>query len=112
MEGTQDLRRLCLLAAASNLASQANKNKPGAKQLQQSTRFVLYMLVAFSLRRSNLGRRDLRPAPANPNPPNSSRLRFSGYNRAAAFRARMRKRLASLPIPLPHKRGCLAITYM
>ena len=112
MEGTQDLRRLCLLAAASNLAYQANRNKPGARQLQQSTHFVLYMVVAFSLRRRNLGRRDLRTAPANPNSPNSSRLRFSGYNSAAAFRAKMRKRLASLPIALPHKRGCLAITYM
>src|SRR5436853_149333 len=100
MEETQDLRRLCLLAAASHLASQASTDKPDARQLQQTTRCVLYMLVAFSLRRRNLGRRDLRTTPANPygrgvpRPyPNSSRLRFSGYNGAAAFRARMRKRL-------------------
>src|SRR5438477_5945761 len=112
MEETQDLRRLCLLAAASHLASQASTDKPDARQVQQTMRCVLYMLVAFSLRRRNLGRRDLRTAPANPNSPNSSRLRFSGYNGAAAFRARMRKRLASLFITLPHKRGCLAITYM
>jgi len=80
--------------------------------MQHGVRCVLYMLLAFSLRRRNLGRRDLRIAPANPNTPHSSRLRFSGYNGAAAFHARMRKRLASLFPSLPLKRGRLAITYM
>jgi hypothetical protein len=79
--------------------------------MQHGIRCVLYMLVAFSLRRGNLGRRNLRTPPANPNSPHSSRLRFSGYN-GAAFRSNMRKRLSSLSIALPHKRGCLAITYM
>src|SRR6266511_3011544 len=102
MEETRDLRRLCLLAAASNLASQANRDQADPREVQQSMRCVLYMLVAFSLRRRNLGRRDLRTPPANPygrgrpRPyANPSRLRFSGPERAA-FRARMRKRLASL----------------
>jgi hypothetical protein len=118
MDETQDLRRLCLLAAAGNLAYQANIDKAGVQDVQQSMRCVLYMLVAFSLRRRNLGRRDLRTDPANPNRrgvprsyTNPSRLRFSVPN-WAAFRARMRKRLASLFIALPHKRGCPAITYM
>src|SRR5438270_11663671 len=96
MADTLELRRVCLLAAASNLAQHANRGKPDSRRMQYGMRCVLYMLVAFSLRRRNLGRRDLRIAPANPNSPNSSRLRFSGYNGAAAFRSRMRKRLASV----------------
>src|SRR5437868_6261394 len=112
MAEAQELQRICLLGAASSMAKQANRNNTGTRRLQHSARCVLYILIAFSLRRRNLGRRDLRTSPDNPNSPNSSRLRFSGYNGAAAFRARMRKRLASLSIALPHKRGCLAITYM
>jgi len=112
MGETQDLRRICLLAAASSLAQHNKGNNPSSRRIQYEVRCVVYMLVAFSLRRRNLGRRDLRTPTANPNSPNSSRLRFSGNTGAAAFRARMRKRLASLFISLPHKRGCLAIDYM
>jgi hypothetical protein len=69
------------------------------------------MLVAFSLRRRNLGRRNLRVGTDNPNSPISSRLRFCAY-RVAMFRSKMRARLSSVLPALHHKQGCLAITYM
>ena len=69
------------------------------------------MLVAFSLRRRNLGRRNLRTAPANPNSPDSARLRFCAYI-GTVFRSKMRARLSTLHFTLPHRRGCWAITYM
>ena len=112
MVTAQELRNLCLLAAASSLA----KTKPdvcGLKPMYYGIRCALYMLVAFSLSRQNLGRRALRPSPANPNPPRSASLRFGPY-RAAAFRARIRARLSSFSpsfLALPHKGGCLAILY-
>src|SRR5438067_7896319 len=111
MAGAEELRHLCLLAAANGLAQDSHKRANSSRRVRYSMRCVLYMLVAFSLRRRNLARRDLRTPPSNPNVPNSSRLRFSGYI-AAAFRAKMRSRLASFPSVLPHKQGCLAITYM
>jgi len=72
-------------------------------------RLVLYMLVAFAMRKRGLTRRDLRPGAANPSPVPSSRIRFGASN--IAFRMRMQARLATLLAPLPHKRGCLAIAY-
>ena len=74
-------------------------------------RCVIYMLVAFSLRRRNVGRRNLRVVNDNPNTPNSSRLRFGAYI-AATFRSKMRARLWSIGPAIPHRQGCLAITYM
>src|SRR5262245_59431321 len=106
-----ELRQLCLLAAAGGFA----RNKPvvgyGPRRIHTSIRCVIYMVVAFSLRRRNLGRRNLRVGTDNPNSPNSSRLRFSSYS-AAAFRSKLRARLSSLRPALLHKQGCLAITYM
>jgi len=108
---SQDLRQLCLLAAASGLA----KNKPfgdyGPRRMHTSMKCVVYMLVAFSMRRRNVGRRNLRVGTDNPNSPQSSRLRYFGYS-AAAFRSKMRARLSSVRPALLHKQGCLAITYM
>ncbi len=108
----QELRQICLLAAAGGLV---RRNRAGQgrslRKTHHSMRCVLYMLVAFSLRRRNLGRRDLRSVTENPNSPNSARLRFSNCG-ATAFRSRMRARLSSIHPILFHKQGCLAITYM
>ena len=112
MATVQELRYLCLLAAASGLAQtkSGRSHNPGRVH-RNSMRCVLYMVLAFSLRRGHKGRRNLRTAPANPNAPQSSRLRYSSYL-GTAFRARLRSTVVHFRPNLPHKRGCLAITYM
>ena len=83
----------------------------GPRRVHANIRCVIFMLVAFSLRRRNLGRRNLRVGTDNPNSPNSSRLRYSASD-ATTFRSKMRARLSSVRPALLHKQGCLAITYM
>jgi hypothetical protein len=107
----QELRQLCLLAAAGGLAGNNSVEGFNPRRVHTTMRCVLYMLVAFSLRRRNLGRRNLRTGTDNPNSPNSSRLRYSAYG-AATFRSKIRSRLSSVRPALLHKQGCLAITYM
>ena len=107
----QELRHLCLLAAASGLVKYPMTDGPSARAVQHSTKCAMYMVLAFSLRRRNLARRDLRTAPDNPNTPNSSRLRFGAYN-AAAFRSQIRKHLSIASSTIPHRQGCFSITYM
>jgi hypothetical protein len=79
--------------------------------MRHSMRCVLYMLAAFALRRRNVGRRNLRTSPANPNRPNSARLRFGSYT-AAAFRATIRARLASASSALLDSWACPSIAHI
>src|ERR1041385_4034209 len=102
MVTVQELRHLCLLAAATGLARHKTFGDPHARSVQHSMKCAAYMLLAFSLRRRNLARRDLRTAADNPNSPNSSRLRYSAYN-AAVFRSKMRKRLSTIFFIIPYR---------
>ena len=111
MESTHELRYLCLLAAASGLAYNRIDRVSSPRRMQASLRCVLYMVVAISMRRRNVGRRNLRTAPDNPNTPNSSRLRFVSYS-ASAFRCRMRIAFTRAIFPSLDKRGAPSITYM
>ncbi len=72
-------------------------------------RFVLYMLVAFAVRRRGLTRRDLRQGTGNSDAARPSRLRSGALN--TSLRMRLQSRLATLLTPLPPKRGCLSIAY-
>ena len=110
MRRAYDLRYLCLLAAASGFADSKLNRGRKLRPFSASMRCVIYMLIAFSLRRRNIGRRNLRAAPQNPNTPNSSRLRYEFA--ALAFRRRLRSTFNPFFSSLPHKLGALAITYM
>jgi len=92
------------------MAHQTSGQTRGTRQMKSSMRCVLYMLLAFSLRRRNLARRALRTGTSNPNTPRSSRLRY-GHTEVRAFRSRMRARLSSLIQILPFRRAW-SITYM
>ncbi len=55
-----ELRHLCLLLAAGGMVY-----RKGGAMLPASVRCALYMLVAFALRRGNLGRELLRGTPSH-----------------------------------------------
>jgi len=108
-----ELRHLCLLAAAGRLAYYpAKDDAASSRYVRDNVRCVLYLIVAFSLRRQNLGRRNLRPSPNNPNSPNSSRLRYLAYNASRTFRSKIKARLSSLNLSFLRMKGCQALPYM
>lgn len=112
MVTVDELRELCLFATAGHLAYSPSKYGAfSSRQVRNNMRCVLYLLVAFSLRRQKLGRRNLRPAPNNPNSENSPRLRSAAFA-SRTFRSKMSALMASLSLAFPHTRGYRSITYM
>jgi hypothetical protein len=101
MLSDQQLRELCLLAAAGGLAQTRKMRGFNPFRLQRTLRCVLYLLVAFSLRRQNPCRRDARSAPDNPNPSTATALKRA--SRAGVFYAlagEARTRICGLAVPL------------
>ena len=109
MATADDWRHICLLLAAFEGANEPTVSQKGTRAIKRRTRFALYLLVAISMWRRGLTRRDLRHSAAGSNQVPSSRIRFGTPN--SAFRMRMLARLDALPAPLPHKQGCLSIAY-
>ncbi len=101
MPTSQELRHLCLLIAAGRTVY--DNGRAGAKA--SALRCALYMLIAFALRRSNIGRRHLRGTAQRAKSPVRRSLSSRAYIVLAGTLTRSLARLT----PKPLKRGSFAI---